>query len=569
MLCTLFYERFTSTDQFIGVIVAVWFLLLSLLLSFVSVARSASHEASRRWDAPACAQEGDAGRGSLRPHPTNPRYFSHAGQERPIYLVGSHTWNNLVDMDAKRPLREFDFTRYVAFLKAHRHNLIRLWTWEVPSPRSTRYERRQMAEPQPWPRVGPELDASGLPKFDLAGFDNVYFERLRKRVSYAESQGLYVIVMLFEGWAVQFAPGKDSHPFKHANNINGIDYGNDPRHVHTLKIPAITRIQEAYVRRVIDAIGDCTNVLFEIANESGDYSTAWQLHMIQFIRSYEQSKSVRHPVGMTFQINGYNSTLVESPADWFSPYWADGNYMLYPRPATGAKVVLSDTDHLGGSAVGDQQWVWKSFVRGLNLLFMDRYERPDSVTDRYYAKAQEVRMAMGQTLLYAERINLAQMTPRTDISSGEFALASATEYLIYEPNTRKTRVDLRRAPPIQFRVEWFNPSTGRVVIDDPVIGGEEKYFMSPFKGDFVLYIYPFNDRDKKDIAIFENAAQKLYLDANSYIERSSAEKISSLIKSLVVNIPHKQFLAMTAIGLGIGLLIGLSIRGKKSGAESG
>lgn len=61
------------------------------------------------------------------------------------------------------------------------------------------------------------------------------------------------------------------------NNINGIngDANGDGRgtNVHTLSDPAVTRLQEAYVRHVIDAVGDLDNVLYEISNESGAYST--------------------------------------------------------------------------------------------------------------------------------------------------------------------------------------------------------------------------------------------------------------------------------------------------------
>ena len=51
-----------------------------------------------------------------------------------MYLTGSHTWNNLVDMDASYPPHVFGFERYLSFLDAHHHNLIRLWAWQVPHP---------------------------------------------------------------------------------------------------------------------------------------------------------------------------------------------------------------------------------------------------------------------------------------------------------------------------------------------------------------------------------------------------------------------------------------------------
>ena len=44
-----------------------------------------------------------------------------------------------------------------------------------------------------------------------------------------------------------------------------------------------------------------TNVLWEICNEAGSYSTEWQYHFIRFIKAEERNRSKQHPVGMTFQ----------------------------------------------------------------------------------------------------------------------------------------------------------------------------------------------------------------------------------------------------------------------------
>jgi len=56
-----------------------------------------------------------------------------------------------------------------------------------------------------------------------------------------------------------------------ANNINGVD--GDPhstdsgRAIHTLALPTVTALQEAYVRKVVDTVNDLDNVLYEIGNE--------------------------------------------------------------------------------------------------------------------------------------------------------------------------------------------------------------------------------------------------------------------------------------------------------------
>jgi hypothetical protein len=185
--------------------------------------------------------------GPLTVSTVNPRYFSDPSGHA-VYLTGAHMWNNLVDMDSRFPPRSFNFDAYLDFLKAHNHNLIRLWAWEVTRPNDeSDTPLRKIASPQAWQRTGPGTDVTGMPKFDLTKLNPTYFERLRARVEAARDRGLYVIIMLFEGWSVQRSPGKLSHPFYGGNNINETQYLTDLRDIYTLRHPQITRLQERYV----------------------------------------------------------------------------------------------------------------------------------------------------------------------------------------------------------------------------------------------------------------------------------------------------------------------------------
>jgi hypothetical protein len=79
--------------------------------------------------------------------------------------------------------------------------------------------------PQPWARTGPSTAKDGKPRFDLEQFDPAFFERLRERVIKAGEAGIYVDVMLFDGWALHLSPAPDhieGNPFHALNNINGI-----------------------------------------------------------------------------------------------------------------------------------------------------------------------------------------------------------------------------------------------------------------------------------------------------------------------------------------------------------
>ncbi len=446
--------------------------------------------------------------GPLKVHSTNSRYFAD-GTGKAVYLTGSHTWSNLKDMGKTDPPPPFDFDTYLDFMQQHNHNFIRLWTWEL-----SKYaydESITYATPFPWQRTGPGNALDGKPKFDLTKLNQEYFDRLRSRVVAAYERGIYVSIMLFEGHGLHASLTPwcwDGHPFNVSNNVNGIngDPDGDGRGTEsqTLQIPEITKIQEIYVGKVIDTVNDMDNVLYEIVNESGSYSTEWQYHLINYIHDYEKNKPKQHPVGMTFQwareLRGTNKALFDSPADWVSPN-PDGGYRDDPPAADGSKVILSDTDHLWGIG-GNQAWVWKSFCRGMNPLFMDPYRRridsqedknktwTDHLSDKAALEPQwdPIRRNLGYTLSYTNRMDLAYAVPHNDLASTQYCLANpGKEYLVYLPEGGKVTVDLSAAAGT-LTVEWFDPSTGKAAPAGTTAGGGSQEFRSPFDGDAVLFM---------------------------------------------------------------------------------
>jgi hypothetical protein len=446
----------------------------------------------------AAESQSQAAKGPLRISKDNPRYFTD-GTGKAIYLTGSHTWNNFQDMGPTDPPAPFDFEGYLEFLDQHHHNFIRLWRWELVSwntaANNEKESRIHFCAPHPWVRTGEAKALDGKPKFDLKTFDEAYFKRLRSRLEQANRRGIYVSIMLFEGWGLQFvSEGWKAHPFNPANNASGIGAGveNDGKGlaIYTPAHPEVTHIQEAYVRKLIDTVNDLENVLFEISNENHPPSTEWQYYFIRFVHDYEKTKPKQHPVGMTFQYQaGKNATLLSSPADWISPNPdADQgyDYRTNPPAADGRKVILSDTDHLWGIG-GDVTWVWKSFLRGLNPLFMDPYKR-EILSGGSEDQWEPVRMALGYTRRLAERINLVAMTPQPELATTGYCLAQpGKEYLVYQPKTGEAfSVKLTAGT---YRFEWFDPAKGAAAGDGSIGAvGESREFKAPFNGTAVLYL---------------------------------------------------------------------------------
>lgn len=439
--------------------------------------------------------------GPLRASTTNPRYFSDASGKA-ILLTGSHTWGNLQDYTyaALPSPRTFDFNSYLAFLAQHHHNFFRLWAWEsCMNPNAKQSTIRY--DPMPYERPGPGNALDGKPRFDLTRFNQTYFDRMRARIMAARDNGIYASVMLFNGFSIE---GKGNvggdpwqgHPFNAKNNVNGIDGGGSGS-VHTLANSAVTTAQEAYVRKVIDTVNDLDNVLYEITNEDsgGADNTAWQNHLIRFIKSYEAGKPKQHPVGMTRQYPGTDAPLAECAADWISPGAKVPN-------ADGQKVVLNDTDHsyfwiaLKQDGLAAQRaWVWKNFLRGSQCLFMDPYLDPSHDKGRNNPAGNKpdpywdtLRDTMGDARRFAERMDLIAMAPRSELASTGYCLGHpGVEYLIYQPKPGEGfTVELKAAT---YHSEWFDPGRRRKVDGDRVQSpGGPQSFKAPFDGDAVLYL---------------------------------------------------------------------------------
>jgi collagenase-like protein with putative collagen-binding domain len=472
-------------------------------------------------------------KGPLRVLKSNPRFFTD-GTGKAIYLAGSHAWWNfqdnghsLIGAEGQDPPPTFDYNAYLDLLATHHHNFFRLWRWEAPKwaddqpPGAVKY-----CQPHPWVRSGPGLARDAKPNFDLIRFDTDYFDRLRARVMAARDLGIYVSIMLFEGWELQFTDAWAYHPFNGANNVNGIFADSvldvlpaeKPLHLHASAGEDIERLrtahyggagyvgaglmyntlqnnpqgkqvlalQETYVRKIVDTVNDLDNVLYETCNEAGPYSTDWQHHIINYVKECESEKPNQHPAGMTVEYPGTNAVLYSSPADWISPNPGSSseNYLSDPSPAYTGKVIVNDTDHLCGHTCGDSLWVWKSFCRGLNVLFMEDLSPSPTWQD-------SARIAMGQTRDWSQRIDLAHMVPdlRSELSETKYCLANrGQEYLVFQDGSKgEFAVNLTDAPGT-FAAEWFNVTTGTTSPWKVIHGGGVRTFPTPFGGPAVLHL---------------------------------------------------------------------------------
>jgi hypothetical protein len=434
----------------------------------------------------------------------NPNYFAKP-DGTPVYLTGSHQWTNLQDGAATFPPAGIDYTAYVNWMQNNQFNFIRMWVSAEQPYSGLGGKAVWYNDPLPYTRPGPGVAADGKAKFNISSLNQKYFDRLRARVIAAGQRGVYVSIMLFEGFSLD--PKGSSvnpwtyHPFNVKNNINNIN--GDPLNtgigdtIETTSEPAaVLSAQQAYIRKVIDTVNDLDNVLYEITNEGNTSSVQWQYNMINYLKSYQAEKPKRHPVGMTIPwcpgCIQNNADLFNSPADWISPF--GDAYKTNPPVNDGSKVILSDTDHLWGGG-GDSVWVWKSFMRGLNPIFMDDLGQTGinlgGNTPFFDPAWYAVRTGMTQTARYAARLDLKNAKPNGNLSSTGYMLANpGTQYLAFAPSGGGFTINLSAGSGNNFSVEWFNVSTGAVTTSNPVSGGSSNQsFAQPFTGPAVLFLY--------------------------------------------------------------------------------
>ncbi len=459
------------------------------------------------------ATEQKRARGPLTVHPANGRYFDD-GTGRAVLLAGvNHGWELQDDAWGKR--YTLDWPAFLDYLERHNLNYIRMWRVESTTNGA---DPAFLTTPMPYQRTGLGSAIDGELKFDLGKFNQAYFDRIRQRCIEAANRGIYVTIMLFErhsSFNQRDAGGREypwkAHPFHPENNINDLDPDIDgdgcPREMHWLAQDSyspqqhhmaeqILEFQRAYVRKVVDTVNDLDNVLFEICNEAmPDAKTDdWQRDMVDVVNAYETDKPRQHMVGFTGP-GRENKTdpwpdfrdQLASNADFVSPRDAD-RYLTNPPRAGGKKIIFADSDHIAPYR-RDDVWVWKCFTRGLHPQALEGYDIIAANPPRIHPiRDKLVRQSLGHCLDYANRMDLASMTPQNHLASTTYCLANpGSEYLFFTPSGGTFTVNLSEASGV-LSVQWLNIRTSTYYNDDATTGGMSRSFKAPFQGPAVAYI---------------------------------------------------------------------------------
>lgn len=424
-----------------------------------------------------------------------------------VYLVGQSSQDNQQDKGPSDPPPVTNFTNYLDWAESYGINLVRGWVFDT----THNTDNNHWTFPHPWSRTGPGTANDGKDRFDFNTFNQAYFDTVRSNIIAAGERGMYFSVMLFGGWSIEqyFA---DS-PFQNGNNINGIDgdVDNDGKGEETRTcaqadcsdLPSgVKAIQLAYIHKLIDEVGDLENIIWEVCNECGNYSTIWHEWVMTEIRAYEATNPLQHVIWFSWQWspsgNGPNSNLFNSTADIISPgaFTGDTAYGTNPPVSDGSKVVISDDDHIhANSAFGnpENEWLWESFLRG-NYVNGPEFANEGNGWATYPPETA-VHRTLKDISSYAARLQfLNQMTPQnggTSPASTGYALysdnATSAKYLVFQP-TAGASIDVVVVSGT-YNCEKIDVDTSTVTsCGSPTLSAGSQNFTAPSANEWSLYL---------------------------------------------------------------------------------
>ena len=413
----------------------------------------------------------------LQVHPKNPLYFT-TDSKTALYLGGHQIFVDVQDNSYNKPFtrnkeKTLNWPAYLDFIESHNFNYLRNWIIFSTGSGSMAPVNQAVARPMPYMRVpGHGKAKDGGLKFDLYQFNDAFFQRLYKRCKDLEERNIYVSIMLFEVYGFGYGekcgePPQtlwDGNVFNPANNINGIDANHDKNHVGTeffyTNDAEILGLQKKYVKKIIDTVNPLDNIFYEIANEL--YAPEWQIDMIGFIKKYEKTKPKQHLV--LFSPGGRladgkwkviaKNKVTDSNADCFACMgnWDSRAFGKKKPPINNTgKPGIIDLDHIKPGS-NDVAYLWTAFTRGYHFcLYETPYDHPEAESPEW----ENIRYNIGKSVEYAQKMDLANMKPRPDLSSTKFCLAKeGCEYIIYQQSKSEFTVS-GLEPAKRYNLEWY------------------------------------------------------------------------------------------------------------------
>ena len=430
-------------------------------------------------------------------HPVNPHYFVYNGKPTILITSGEH-YGAVMNPD-------FNYKIYLKTLQKDGLNLTRTMTGGYFEPSGAfNISKNTLAPDQqkylcPWQRVG---DGS---KFDLTKWDEAYFTRLKDFVVEAKKHDVIVELSLFCPFYEEMQ--WKLSPFNILNNVNNL--GDIPRtDVYTLdKNKGLLEVQEAMVRKLVEELRDCPNVIYEICNEPyfGGITLEWQGRIAQVITEAEKNFVQHHLISQNIA-NG--SQKITNPNPLVSVF--NFHYAAPPTAVTqnyGLNKVIgeNETGFKGQKDSTYRKEAWELILTGGGLFNnLDYSFTTDNEDGTFqYPTAQPgggsvaYRKQMGYLKKFIESFDFVHMKPDTTVYTGGMTgknkvtvlAETGKQYAIYWMGGKQVNLELN-LPKGTYSLEWLNPLTGKkekkISLNHP--GGKARIESPGYKEDFGLRI---------------------------------------------------------------------------------
>lgn len=441
---------------------------------------------------------------------------------KPILLIGDSVTQGWMEQGTG-----FDQRGYVDALAKRGINVLLLWSYIGIVDQSTD-DRIAYDAPELWPWVRvprtscDDSSAAGqnaAGTFDLAQFNDSYFNRLVELIRYADARSIVVVIQVHDGWPkTRF----DGHPF---NIINGGPLTDKAQfvelHDYDHEMPGLldfswTRQQkhqfylERFCERLIQATANTPNVIFEIFNEGEWYDPcrlrAFQMHFLNFFRA-RTSKPLMINDDHIRGVPGFRDESKTDILSHHTPQWQDlpeakvffDHYSrqfdaLPAKPMFFSEPVPSYT---GGDAETEavlMRLLWGTVLAGASVVIQNDasygFDPRSAMAVRAGQRDRILDLEGHAARFFRQGLDLTTLKPQGKLASTGVCLANAgKEYIVLAPPGKSFTVNLSAVKNVTLIVNWYDPRTGQYQNAEPVRSSlESQVFIPPFNSNAILHL---------------------------------------------------------------------------------
>jgi hypothetical protein len=314
---------------------------------------------------------------------------------------------------------------------------------------------------------------------DMSVWDESYWASVITYVSNLQTRGITAMLTVWDGHSD--LPGGQDGALSLWNaplNVQGVQWVYDTAALSNPNAAGSNNQKASYyqlrwVDRLLREMRTHSNVMFEINNEDPT-NDAWYSWWAQHIKAAGYAVSVNNARSGGVSIGSFAAD--DNMDVWFEHNRSATSVTMNYRFTGKAVAADADTACEEMDSTLARMAAWESVLSGGGWNDFACWQTPT------YPVVEKVN-AYGILLRFVRGLPLGRMSPRPELTNGQYALASpGSEYLVYAPNggdaSHKMVLNLSQASGI-FTISWLNPRSGEVTSGGTMLGGSVRSFTNP------------------------------------------------------------------------------------------